>query len=107
VVEHLVSLGANVNAKSQRGSTPIHGAAENGYLPIVEFLLTSDADVRRCCFALKKRIAILLERRMHNSPTPVAGMKLAYVPSNSMPLGCPLFDHLPVPIIRSIATFKG
>jgi len=41
----LVSVGADVNAKSNFGKTPLHVAAENGYLKAVEILISAGANV--------------------------------------------------------------
>jgi ankyrin repeat protein len=40
----LIDKGANVNAKSRDGFTPLHVAAMRGNLPVVELLLESGAD---------------------------------------------------------------
>ncbi len=44
-VERLIAKGANVNAKSKNGLTPLHGAARQGHLTIVELLIASGANV--------------------------------------------------------------
>jgi uncharacterized protein len=40
-----LELGADVNASSQSGETPLHGAAARGYVTIVRFLIEKGADV--------------------------------------------------------------
>ena len=45
VAELLIANGANVNAKDDRGSTPLHKPANNGYKEIVELLIQKGADV--------------------------------------------------------------
>ncbi len=42
--ETLISDGANVNATSANGYTPMHRAAENGHLAVVEYLLSENAN---------------------------------------------------------------
>lgn len=43
-VEILVSMGANVNAQSVNGYTPLHRAAQNGHKAVVEHLLIHKAN---------------------------------------------------------------
>jgi cytohesin len=45
VAELLIANGANVNAKDDRESTPLHKLANNGDKEIVELLIQKDADV--------------------------------------------------------------
>lgn len=40
----LIRKGANVNATSNRGITPLHRAAQNGHSELVELLLSKGAD---------------------------------------------------------------
>jgi ankyrin repeat protein len=42
--ETLISDGANVNAMSANGYTPMHRAAENGHLALVKYLLSKNAN---------------------------------------------------------------
>ena len=44
LVEILVSKGADVNAKTEMGTTPLHQAALAGYKSVAEFLLSKGAD---------------------------------------------------------------
>ena len=44
VVELLASKGANVNAKSNSGLTPLYAAVSGNYVDIVKFLLSKRAD---------------------------------------------------------------
>ena len=44
-VEELLAAGADVNAKSSSGETPLHNAAYSGNVALVELLLASGADV--------------------------------------------------------------
>ena len=43
LVVELVERGANLNAASSTGYTPLHRAAQNGHVEIVEFLLSRGA----------------------------------------------------------------
>ena len=43
-VEHLITQGANVNAQSSNGYTPLLRAAQNGHKAVVEYLLTQKAN---------------------------------------------------------------
>jgi ankyrin repeat protein len=45
LVELLISLGADVNARGVSSGTPLHAAAGSGSVPIVEILLRNGADV--------------------------------------------------------------
>ncbi|KAI6171449.1 hypothetical protein M3Y97_01045800 [Aphelenchoides bicaudatus] len=45
IVKLLIESGADVNAKNNRGDTPIHRASQNGYIEIVKFLVEKGADV--------------------------------------------------------------
>ena len=45
VVEYLVNQKADINAKTQKDSTPLHYAAQNGYLNVVEYLVNQKADI--------------------------------------------------------------
>lgn len=45
IVERLVAEGADVNAKSESGWSPILEASMNGHTEIVDFLLTHGADI--------------------------------------------------------------
>ena len=45
VAELLLANKAEVNAKTDDGSTPLHSAAEDGYTDIVELLLVNRAEV--------------------------------------------------------------
>jgi len=45
VVKHNIAIGADVNAKDESGSTPLHSAAISGHKEIAELLITKDADV--------------------------------------------------------------
>lgn len=44
VVEHLLSRGADISARDERGATPLHGAIERGLPQMVELLLLRGAD---------------------------------------------------------------
>jgi ankyrin repeat protein len=44
-VEYLVDHGADVNAKNENGETPLHYAASNGHLPIVQYLVQHGANM--------------------------------------------------------------
>lgn len=41
----LISMGANVNATSNNGFTPLHRASEHGHIAVVKFLLSKGANV--------------------------------------------------------------
>ena len=43
--ELLIAKGADVNAKSQRGRTPLHNAALSGHKKIAELLIANGADM--------------------------------------------------------------
>lgn len=43
IVEHLIALGANVNAREISGRTPLHFAVNNGHLDVVNTLLLHGA----------------------------------------------------------------
>jgi len=45
IVELLIAEGADVNAKSDSGSTPLHDAAINGRKEVAELLIANGADV--------------------------------------------------------------
>ena len=45
VVKHNISIGADVNAKNQAGSTPLHSSAYWGYKEIAELLIAEGVDV--------------------------------------------------------------
>jgi ankyrin repeat protein len=45
MVEFLISHGANINAKTDRGSTPLHLAAEQGHKDIVKLLIDKGANI--------------------------------------------------------------
>jgi ankyrin repeat protein len=45
VVDHLVGVGANVEAKSNLGETPLHLAAENGSFEVVARLVEAGCAV--------------------------------------------------------------
>ncbi len=44
-IRALIAAGADVNAKDERGRTPLHAAALNGYADTVETLIAAGADV--------------------------------------------------------------
>ena len=44
LARELVSLGANVNAASKSGFTPLHRASQNGHADIVRFLVDAGAN---------------------------------------------------------------
>jgi len=44
LARELIADGANINAASSTGYTPIHRAAQNGHKGMVEFLLENGAD---------------------------------------------------------------
>lgn len=44
IVDQLIGLGANVNARERNGRTPLHHAANNGHLEVIELLVRSGAD---------------------------------------------------------------
>jgi ankyrin repeat protein len=44
MVRDLLKHGAPVNARQQHGWTPLHAAAQNGNLEIIEILLQNGAD---------------------------------------------------------------
>lgn len=43
--KNLVEQGANINARSSEGYTPLHRAAQNGHREMVKYLLSMDADI--------------------------------------------------------------
>ena len=45
VVEHLLALGANINARDEGGLTCLHNAASFGHSEVVRLLLAKGADV--------------------------------------------------------------
>jgi len=45
IVERLIGLGANVDARESNGRTPLHHAANNGHLEVIELLVRSGADI--------------------------------------------------------------
>jgi len=45
VLQCLVSLGADINAKADNGSTPLHEAVMNGDFEAIRFLVSNGADV--------------------------------------------------------------
>src|SRR5262245_34353280 len=47
MVKQAINEGANVNETDEDGITPLHVAAENGYVEIVELLLNYGADQNR------------------------------------------------------------
>lgn len=49
IVRMLVSKGANVNTKAERGATPIYIASQNGHEKVVRFLIQCGADME-CVF---------------------------------------------------------
>ncbi len=49
IVRMLVSKGANVNTKAERGATPIYIASQNGHEKVVRFLIECGADME-CVF---------------------------------------------------------
>ena len=44
IVEFLIKLGADINARQKTGSTPLHGAAFYGHESIVKLLLENGCD---------------------------------------------------------------
>ncbi|MEQ1823382.1 MAG: ankyrin repeat domain-containing protein [Fimbriimonadaceae bacterium] len=46
-VRNLVRFGADVNFQEDTGKTPIWGAAVNGHVEVVEFLISCGADILR------------------------------------------------------------
>ena len=44
-VKQLLAAGRDVNAKNNKGETPLHGAAKEGHKEIAELLITKGADV--------------------------------------------------------------
>ncbi|KAJ3430484.1 ankyrin repeat ph and sec7 domain containing protein secg-related [Anaeramoeba flamelloides] len=57
MVELLIAYGANVNAITSTGSTPLHCAIENGFVGCVEMLLKNNADVN-LVFGDQKKTAL-------------------------------------------------
>ena len=45
IAELLIQNGADVNAKNQRGRTPLHEAAAFGHKEVIELLIANGADV--------------------------------------------------------------
>ena len=45
IVERLIDLGADVNAKESSGRTPLHHAANNGHIDVIVELVRSGADI--------------------------------------------------------------
>lgn len=45
IIELLIELGADVNAKESNGRTPLHHAANNGHLEVIELLVRCGADL--------------------------------------------------------------
>jgi len=69
-VEKLVENGADVNAKDNKGVTPLFLAAGHGFLPIVEYLGKNGADVkaRDICGCTAIQMAV------ENGHTDIAGI---------------------------------
>ena len=78
VKQHLAE-GADVNAKGEKGETPLHGAAFTGRMEVVELLIENGADVNakndeggtpldwaECCADKKETIDLL---RKHGGKT--------------------------------------
>ncbi len=62
MVETLVVHGADVNVKQQGGFTAIHTAADNGNLPLAQYLLAHGADVNVKTDDGKTPLAMALEK---------------------------------------------
>ena len=45
IAELLIEKGADVNAKSNRGYTPLHEASDHGKIEIIDLLIAKGADV--------------------------------------------------------------
>jgi ankyrin repeat protein len=45
IIKQLVDAGANVNAATAKGATPVYVAAQKGWLGITEFLVDHGADI--------------------------------------------------------------
>ena len=45
IVEYLLSIGANIEAKDKMGKTPLHYACEEGHLHIIEYLISMGANI--------------------------------------------------------------
>jgi ankyrin repeat protein len=45
IVELLLELGADVNARDRYGTTPLHHAANQGYFDVIEMLVRNGADI--------------------------------------------------------------
>ena len=45
MLKHLVSLGANVNAKNNNGYTPLHEAATNPNVNVLKYLVGKGANL--------------------------------------------------------------
>jgi len=45
VVEQLIAKGADIHANDSQGRTPLHSAAEGGYVDVAKMLITNGADI--------------------------------------------------------------
>ena len=62
IIEHVLSLGADVNARDKRGNTALHAAVENNWPQIGELLLGAGADVFTANVAGNSVLKIALTR---------------------------------------------